>query len=535
VETSLIRTGTDSAQVSGVFALAPNSPARSLLSERGIAICSEVADEVILRRVIQRSGRHRAFVNDVPVSARTLQEVAEELIDISSQFENQRLLDVRSHTTYLDSFCGVSEAARGLLSTYEIVQSLLTKIHQAEDSREKRLREKDLCEFELAEISAAKISEEEFSEIETVLAMARKTGAVNALCQDTLGVLVDSDVSCFSLLQHAKKNMEKLERLTEGPLRSVSVQVFGEALATLDAAVDEVRAAARVLVVDEERLAWAQERIEIYNKLLRKFGPSVASVLLHAEKCSLFLREVEGLDDELETLTRDALQKIDTLIAGARSLSRARRAAPDALSQKVRRELSELGMTKARFVCEFVEPEERKCDSIPVRVWDAMSPQVQSEFLRIGKRGAEEARFLLSANAGIDPQNIEKVASGGELSRVMLAIKTILFAGETVNLFVFDEIDTGISGNVAAKVGRKLAHFCKNRQAVCITHLPQVACYADSHFVAKKFIKDGKTVASIISLPEIERAHELASMLSGERVTEEGLAQARALLKEARA
>jgi DNA repair protein RecN (Recombination protein N) len=534
VETGLIRTGHDSAMVSGVFVLHPTSPVRALLTQQGIPLDSDSPDELVLRRTLLRSGRHRAFVNDAPVSARTLQIVAEELIDISSQFENQKLLDVRTHTKYLDAFCGALELSKEVESFFEEAGARLAKVRQLEAEREKRLREKDLYEFERSEIASANPDSAEFQEVESLLQTARQANTVATLSHEILGLLSDSDTSCFSLIQLARKNIEKLSKITEKAGHDVSPKVLGEAVAALDAMVDDVRAVQRAYFVDEERLVWANERIEIYNKLLRKFGPDVDAVLRHRDKCEAFLSDVVNIDVEIDEAARDAARVIQALVKAAQKLSRVRREATAALSQKVQRELAELGMPKSRFACEFQEPTARRGDLFPERVRALLSSQDTQLFLKLGSSGAEEARFLLSANAGIDLQSIEKVASGGELSRVMLAIKTILFENESVNLFVFDEIDVGISGHVAAKVGRKLAQFCGDRQAICITHLPQVACYARSHFVAKKFSKMGKTVANISLLENTERARELAGMLSGEKMTPEGLAQAQALLAEAR-
>lgn len=535
IDIGLIRTGSDSAQVSGVFAPSNSSPVWDMLAKHGISVHSEQHDEVIVRRILNRGGKHRAFINDVPVSARILQEIAEELIDISSQFENQKLLDVASHTKFLDEFCSATQLAQKVATLFDTAHGQMQKIRQAEVSREKKLREKDLFEFEFQEITKANINAEEFLEIEHLLQTARKSGAVTSLCAETLGWLVENDASCFSLLQYSRKNLEKLDKIVGRNQGNSLPSVLTEAFASIDAAVDEVRVAMRAFLVDEEKLAWANERIEIYNKLLRKFGPTVNDIVAHRDRCEEFLGSVSSMEDEIDSLTTEAVSAVRRLLHSVVELSRERAKGPGALSQSVQKELADLGMSKARFVCVFQPCLARQEGVLPERVRAQLTADEVSAFLNATRSGAEEARFLLSANAGIDPQSIEKVASGGELSRVMLAIKTILFANDSVSLFVFDEIDTGISGSIAAKVGKKLSKFCEQRQAICITHLPQVACFARSHFVARKSSQGGKTVASLTMLKREERAQELATMLSGERMTQESLAQARALLKEAQA
>jgi DNA repair protein RecN (Recombination protein N) len=535
VETSLIRSGCDSAQVSGVFTLCADSPVFAILGEHGIERDRECPNDILLRRVIQRNGRHRAFLNDVPVNSRTLQSVAEQLIDISSQFENQRLLDPQSHTAYLDIFASVTDLCQKVAALYDDSQGSLTRIRELERERERRRREKDLYEFELKEIEEAGPDADEFSEIEELLNIGRKTAHVENLCRETLDLLVESDSSVHSLLRQVRRNLEKLEKMSEGTRAAVSAVDADETLASLEGVVARVERLARSFSVDEDKLAWAQERIEVYNKLLRKYGQTIEGVVRHRDMCSDYLRSVCDVDSEIEVLNERAAKVVRDLISAAGELTKKRTFVPDDLSSKVQKELAELGMQKARFRCVFSERVPRSEDILPAGVFEALTQQERDLFLKVSRQGFEEVRFMLSANAGMEPQAIEKVASGGELSRVMLAIKTILYSDESVSLFVFDEIDTGISGGIASKVGRKLAQFCAARQAICITHLPQVACYAVNHFVAKKEVKSGKTIANITMLRDEDRPHELAVMLSGEKVSAEGIAQARTLLSEARA
>jgi DNA repair protein RecN (Recombination protein N) len=535
VDTSLIRSGCETAQVSAVFTVKADSFLFSFLAAHGIERDAECPNDVMLRRVVQKNGRHRAFVNDVPVNSRTLQSAAEHLIDISSQFENQRLLDPQTHTSYLDVFAGVSATSLRVASTFDEVQAALTKIRELEKERERRRREKDLFEFELAEIDEAAPDAAEFMEVEELLRIGKKTSNVDVLCRETLDLLVESDTSVHARLRLARRNFAKLERLSEGTRAAIAASDADEAIAALEVMASRIDRFSRSFSVDEKKLAWAEQRVEIYNKLLRKYGQNIDAVIKHRQECAEFLNGAGDVDSHIQELTEKALLLVRDLIITAQDLSTRRIAVPEKLSAKVEKELAELGMVKARFKCSFAERVPRSEDSLPAGISEELTADERGYFLRVSRQGFEEVRFLLSANAGMEPQAIEKVASGGELSRVMLAIKTVLFSDESVNLFVFDEIDTGISGGIASKVGRKLAQFCAGRQVICITHLPQVACYAENHFLATKSVNSGKTVAHLSKLGANERAHELAVMLSGEKVSAEGVAQAHALLAEARA
>jgi DNA repair protein RecN (Recombination protein N) len=242
----------------------------------------------------------------------------------------------------------------------------------------------------------------------------------------------------------------------------------------------------------------------------------------------------DELNEQLITLKSNLMDKIKSTLELADALSRQRDSGLNQLSSAIQKALAELGMPRARFVCQLVPNATSSLyKATSPDVFDGVDASELEAFLMLGRTGTERAQFLMSANAGLSPQPIEKIASGGELSRTMLAIKSILFEDGTMSVFVFDEIDTGISGSIASKVGRKLSEFCAKRQALCITHLAQVACFASCHFIASKHLKKGKTLAEIKVATREEQIQALAGMVAGEKLTQESLAQAQALLSEA--
>jgi len=536
VDVGLIRDGSDSAQVTASFQLPKSSRVFATLEDLGIGLDADEPQVVTVRRGLSRSAKHRGYINDVPVNTRTLQQVSADLIDISSQFENQRLLDSDSHTRYLDHFTGQSDLAaqyhRGFARYLAIVREVTATLEQ----RDLRRRERELFEFELAQIDEANPTTEEWTQVQETLALGNKSSSARRICADMGEILSDGEINCVQLVRTCRKHAERLQRLAPG----IALHVTPERLSELLALVEDVSFATQQTLsqfdIDEEKLQWAFGRAEAYNRLLQKFGPEVSNVLAHRDACREQLAQGSSLDTKVNELARQAAAQVQELVGWAAKLSEGRRKGMGGLSRAIQQELAELGMPKARFLCTLVEFDEHdEATAVPAVVEQVLDKSLRASFARLSRLGFEHARFLMSANVGLEPQPIERVASGGELSRTMLAIKSVLFEQESMSLFVFDEIDTGISGAIAAKVGRKLAEFCARRQALCITHLPQVACYARAHYVVSKEHKKNRTVARIRKASHEETLAELAGMISGEEVTPESLAHARTLVRDAQA
>ena len=534
-ETTLLRQGAPSAHVTAQFQLSPKSRVKNMLLEMGIFGSEEdPVNSITIRRSFFRAQKHRAFLNDVPVSGKALQQVCAELIDINSQFDNQNLLDAQSHMRYLDHFAGLAEQQAAFGKEFSEFVSLGKEIELLLTAQGKKKRELELLQFEYGQITEAQLKSEEWEAIQATLALGQKASIGSKICAEILDSLSEGEANCLQILKAGKRNLEKLCKLTPAGTLHVSPQRFEEVVSHLSDLAFEMQRTLQQFSIDEEQLEIANARSETYNKLLQKFGPTLASVFAHAAHCKNMLEGDKKSDAELEEKMRRAIQKSRNLINTASVLSSKRQSNLNNLSLVIEKELSELGMPKARFQC-ILLPNEPSAFSGILFHWlvNKVSDTELEMISTLGKFGFETAQFLLSANLGVEPQPLEKVASGGELSRIMLAIKGVLFEQESVSLFVFDEIDTGISGAVAAMVGRKLSNFCRGRQALCITHLPQVACHAHSHYIVSKRTENKKTVAKIEKANEAMRFREIAAMLSGEELTRESLAQAKALVKEA--
>ncbi len=535
VENSLIREGADQAAVSGVFRLPANSPVYALLENLGIPKNTDRPLEIILRRILQRNGKHRAFVNDFPVASRTLVAVSSELIDISSQFEHQRLLEPQHHTRYLDIFVECEDLFARFKQSWDDYLAGLRDIRTLEEDLALRARERALLEFELAQIEAVQPTENEFSKIQEVVSLGGRAQTARSVCRDLLESLTEGEFSCRQSLRVARKAVERLHKLAAGAKLPVRPESVDEILIHLDELANDVLQTDAKFDVDEEELSQASEKLESYDKLLKKFGPRFEDLRTHETKCRTFLEGNEAVASDIEANVEKTLAHLSSAFAAAKELTVKRRSGIAKLTQAIERELKELGMMKAQFSCQLVINSNHSSRFVlPQAMESKLSPALSAQLSAVSASGFEAANFLLSANPGVEPKPLELVASGGELSRIMLAMKSVLFEQETTSIFVFDEIDTGISGSVAAKVGKKISEFCAERQALCITHLPQVACFANAHFVVSK-VWDGRTTkARVKKASREDSVHELSKMLSGELVTPESVAQARVLLSQAR-
>jgi len=533
-DVGLIRDGNESASVTGTFKLPASSNVWGQLEAHGCLKDEDAPDEVTLRRVLNRSGKHRSYLNDTQISARVMQEVASELIDISSQFENQKLLNPETHTFYLDEFVETTDVRESFQQSWQNAWTLVGEIERLEKELALQRREQDLCQFELDQIDQADLRDDEWSRVQRVVALGQKTAQAARHTSELKQMISDAETSCMSQLSMCRRSIERLLKLSASQQIPLGLEKIDEISAHFEELLQQVDATEDAFSIDEQELQECLARSEIYNTVLQKFGPNLENVRAHRERCIQTLSLNDALREQILQKKTMLTAAIRTSLELSRGLSTRRRSGLSALSSAVQKALAELGMPQARFLCEL---QRGSTQSVPRHVGSETVENIPAEdleaFLQLSRNGAERAQFLMSANAGLAPQPIERVASGGELSRTMLAIKSILFEDGAVSVFVLDEIDTGISGSIASKVGRKMAEFCAHRQALCITHLAQVACFANCHFIATKNLKKGKTVAEIKVASTEERIHALAGMVAGERVTRESLAQAKALLNEA--
>jgi DNA repair protein RecN (Recombination protein N) len=513
-----IRTGADTALVEAVFEIDPAGPVAALLDGAG----HHPGDgQLVIKRELARSGRHRAFVNDGAATVGLLERLGELLVELHGQHEHQRLMEPARQLLLLDRFAEAldrRERVGALVRTWEEARAALDRLRS--EMRE-GARQEDLYRFQLAEIDAVRLKDGEEDELRTERSRLQHAERIVAGLQETVGLLYEEPQSATTRLSRAAALLRDLSRYE--PDAAASIEAIEGAQAYLEDVVGRARALRDRAVFDPERLEQIDARLDAIVKLKRKYGDSVAAILAHRLEVAGALDRITRHDAIAEEMERSVAEAAVAAGAEAAALSHARTRGAERLERLIQKEIRGLGMEHGRF-------------RVALRREPAAGDELAAgpDGWRVGPRGAESAELLLSANPGEDLRPLAKVVSGGELSRVMLAAKTVLAAADDMPVLVFDEVDAGIGGRVADVVGQKLAASAAGRQVLCVTHLAPIAAYAGQHLLVEKRVARGATRTSVTLLPSTARVDELARMLGGERVTEASRRHARELLRDAR-
>ena len=515
-----LREGAEEAVVEALFELSPSHPALERLREAGLPVPAG-GGEVLVRRVATRSGRGRAFVNGALCTVGMLESALRGLVDLTGQHEHVALLDEATHLSILDASAGV-DGEGGLLARYRAAHQALAAAERRRAelvaAREERARRADWLAYQLREIDAARPRPGEELDLDRERQVLASAERLRAAAREAESAVYAEEGSATERVGRAARSLAEAVQLD--PRLDAPLTLLRSAAAELDEAGRSLARYAEAAAGDPERLSEVTERLEVLRALARKHGGTLDAALARAEGMRAELAEVEndaGELQRLECVARDAGAEARSLAA---ALSEARRAAADALVRAVRRELAALAMARCRVEVEFFAPE----------------TALEHAGAALGKDGAERARILIAPNPGEPPRPLARVASGGELSRLLLALKRALARTDPVDTYVFDEVDAGIGGAVADAVGRLLAEVSQERQVVCVTHLPQVAAFADRHLRVEKRVQGGRTATGVVSLATAdERRDEVARMVAGATLTPSALEHARALLAAARA
>lgn len=478
-----LRDGADAA-VEGAFEVSSLPELRSVLAGLGM----DDGPELILRRVIS-SGRSRAFVNGSLVNISTLQEIGNHLVDIHGQHEHQSLLKVDSHLSLLDSFCAADGLVRSCRESYTEAASVRRRLEEMKSRERERAQRVDLLTFQTGEIDAASLVPGEEDGLSAERQRLMHADRLKALVAAALETLTELEPSALSQIGGACKSAREIASLV--PSQDECLKLLESAEVSVREACLALRDFGGSLEADPDRLAEIEERFDTLSKLKKKYGENLDAVLEYRDKAELELRELEQAGEEMEGLSAKASGADARFAEIASELSPLREKGAREFSKKVVAELAGLGMEKARFEAR-------------------LETQAQP-----GPRGYEKAEFLFSANPGEPLKPLTKIASGGELSRVMLALKVILSRADSVPTLIFDEVDSGVGGVTANALGRKLREAADGRQVMCITHLPQVASVAEGHYVVEKSVSGGRTRVSVRKLAREERVGEVARMLGG--------------------
>jgi DNA repair protein RecN (Recombination protein N) len=501
----MIRTGESRARVAGIFDVREHAGVRRLLEPAGI----EIEDgELLVEREVLAGGKSRAFVGSRPVAASLLRELAPHLADIHGQHDQQLLFSAEAQREMLDAFAGDGELLDRVAAVYREWRRAAAELEEIERGEQEKLRLLDLWSFQRKEIEAAALQPDEETALENERRVLQNVQKLQESAEIAYGALYDSPESAVSLTRIAAKRLDELLRIDPvlEPLR--------EHLKAADLSLQEVSYGLRDylsgLEANPGRLEEVENRLAAIDRLKRKYGQTIAEILNFLDEVRRQIAAVEHAGERMEELG-----KLQKRLAGefeklAAELTERRGAAARKLEKKVEAELAQLAMERTVF----------RVDLSPAE-WSA--------------EGADRVAFLVSPNVGEEPRPLEKVASGGEISRLALALKTCLAAPKTrmVRTLVFDEVDSGVGGGAAEGVGRRLKKLATASQVLCVTHLPQVASFADHHYRVEKQESKGRTVAVIEELDIAARTREVGRMLSGQKLTPEALKHAEQLIKSA--
>lgn len=512
----VIRKGAEKAVIEAVIDVTNNKRVAALLKENEI----DASDEAILRREISAKGT-RCFINDTPATLSLLHSVSELCIDLHGQHEHQSLLKVESHIRLLDDAGGLGglvEEYRSLFATLKQSKAQLEELR----NKEKNLREKRaFYEFQIKEIDSVAPEPDEWDELQTEQKILENAERIFSATNTLHEILYANDDSVHNRLVEARNILQDLARIDKSFTDSANDAQTAQAL------VDEItkfvqRYNARI-DFNAERLEELRERLSALSMLKKKYGGTLADVLAYRQQIAKEVELAENFEEEIAKLEKRIRAQQESLSNIAERLSQKRRETANRLSRAIVEELKKLGISEGRFEVRFSATPDKDGDIF-----------INGMRYAANANGYDEVEFLISTNLGEDVKPLAKVASGGEISRVMLAMKTVLAKSERLPILVFDEIDTGVSGKIAQAVGFSMKDLSRYHQIIAITHLPQIAAMADLHFrVSKKSVKQ-RTVTCVEVLSESEHRKEVARLLSGTDITEAALQSAAELIEAAR-
>jgi DNA repair protein RecN (Recombination protein N) len=511
----LVRTGAKAAEVEALFDVSGDLAVREQLQ----ALDIEVGDELVVRRVLSSCGRSRAFVNGQLATQQVLARLTRGLTDISSQHEHHTLTDPNTHLGFLDAFAGVSPLRQKVARAYHTVKQAEHQLN----AFEKRVRERDarveLLKSQVDEIENAALAPGEDAELEQTCTRLRSVETLLRLTGKAADLLYEQDGSVLSGLASVSRAVSEAAAL-DTSLASIASQLES-VRSQLD---DTARALGRhvaSLRSEPEALHRAEERLYLLSKLKRRYGGSIDSVRDYLSTCRAELDELDELATTLASAEEEHTQAFQDAASFARELSAERRSAATRLARAISGELESLGMGGARV-------------QVELSPLGADISEIAVDGARLSADGLERVEFLLAPNRGEEARPLSRIASGGELSRAMLAIKCVLADLGPAGMYAFDEVDSGVGGGMAEIIGRKISSVAKHRQVLCITHLPQIAVFADQHFKVEKLVRGERTLSTVRKLTRKEQQEEIARMLGGLRITAKTRAAARELLLQAR-
>ena len=495
----MIRTGTNKASVRAVFT---DVPELSWFEENGV----EYDPETVIQREVHLDGKNVCRVNGSLVSVSILRKLGMQLINIHGQHDSATLFDEANHLSFLDAFAANEALRADYGEKYEAVAKLRREIDRMTMDEGEKLRRMETLKYQIKEIEKADLRAGEDEELEERRKLLQNSEKIADGMNDAVENIYGSDDTdgAAGMLATAERALARISRFSDH-ISGLHERVADLMYQVQDLA-EEVRDARDDLAYSADELEDIEQRLDVIHKLRRKYGVTCVDILGYLEKAKKELDEIEFADDHLEKLKKKLLKAEKTAWDAALALRENRKQTAVSMSERILTELSQLDMPRVQFSCQFTE-------------------------LELTPNGADAVAFYMSANAGEALKPMSKVASGGELARIMLAMKNVLAERDQVNTLIFDEVDTGVSGRAAQKVAEKLRSVAAHKQVLCVTHLPQLAALANTHLLIAKAEREGRTYTTVTPLDIEGRKKELARIIGGTNITETTLKSAEEMLR----
>lgn len=499
MEDVLIRSGKNFAEVTGIFGA--KSSVLKRLKKSGI----EVDSDLIIRRKIERNKRQHAYINDQIVSLNLLKELAQEMIDLIGQYENQSLFYAKNHLLLLDSFAGLDDLKVEYNKNYCEYRHLQTKLENLLETMRQKDEKMDYLKYQIAEIEKANLQPDEEEKLASEKELLLSSEKRSLLSTQIITSLYEADGSVIENLTKIKKLFDDLCNYDHN-LNKMNERLEAS-ISSIDDVYREISSYQSQIEFSQQRLDDVLDKLDVINKIKKKYGKTLQEInnFLGSIKKELML--IETQDEELNNIKERIVEVEQKITSQAEELSIQRRKAAGTLRKRILELLLQLGMKKADFEIRLTNRD-------------------------ICENGKDDVEFYISTNPGEELKPLRKIASGGEVSRITLSLKTLLSSIDQIPTIIFDEVDTGISGRIAEAVGHLLAKVSKQHQIICITHLPQISVFADNHILVQKEIKDKETFTRIVKLDREMRKLEIARMLGGKEITEKTKEHAAEFLKK---
>ena len=514
--TEVIRKGSKKSIIEGIFDVTGNLKITNFLEQNDI----DSSNELIVRREISLKGSNRCFLNDTPTSLSNIKEIGDLLVDLHGQHEHQSLLKQETHIELIDEFIkdksiikNFQEERVKLLEKIKEYQELLKREHSIAEK-------KQLWEFQLKEIESVNPQNGEEENLEAELMILENA---EKLLESTTGIfeaLYESDNSIYDAFVKIERELEELNNIDKS--FEEKVKESRSALAIIKDISDFIRSYKDDIDLNPERLEEVRERLSSFNMLKKKYGGSIENVINHYKKIKEEFELAENFSERIANIENEIDRQRDLCGKKALILSEERKKISAEIKKEIAKALSYLGISDSTFEVNFTKNSPSSNDLEYICIEEGN--------YKLTHNGIDEVEFLISTNIGEDPKPLVKVASGGEISRIMLALKTILAKSDNLPLLIFDEIDTGVSGRIAQKVGHTLKDLASHHQIIAITHLPQIAGLSDAHYSVEKIKLNNRVVSTIRKLSYEEKVNEIAKLLGGENITEANLKGAKELM-----